>query len=412
MSKPKPPPFTRDQKFIIAILAFLQFTLILDFMIMSPLGAMIMPALHITTSQFGLAVSVYAFSAGGSGLLAAGFADRFDRKKLLIFFYTGFLIGTFLCGIANTFEFLIFARILTGLFGGVIGATVLAITTDLFPLEARGRVMGAIQTAFGASQILGIPLGLYITNLWDWHAPFLAIVAVGTAAIFLIVAKIPAINSHLGQHTEKNPFRHLKNTLSNGRYIFAIFSTALISIGGFMLMPFGSAFTVNNLGIAVERLPLIYLVAGVATLFIGPLIGRMTDRVGKFETFVFGSIVSIVTVLIYTNMGITPLHWVIVINVAMFVGIFSRMIPSQALVSAIPDPKSRGAFMSVTGSMQQLAGGLGAMLAGMIVVRQADGHLEHFDILGYVLCGTVTMTVVMLYFISRMTQNPPSTGRR
>src|SRR5437764_431844 len=182
--------FTRYQVFVIAVLAFLQFTIILDFMIISPLGAMMMPTLHITPQQFGLAVSYYALSAGFSGLLAAGFADRFDRKRLLLFFYGGFMLGTLFCGLAQTYPMLLAARIVTGLFGGVIGSVVLAIATDLFPLEMRGRVMGFIQTAFAASQVLGLPAGLYFANHWDWHAPFLAIIAVAVPAGLVIARRM------------------------------------------------------------------------------------------------------------------------------------------------------------------------------------------------------------------------------
>ena len=124
--------FSTYQKCVVALLAFLQFTIILDFMIMSPLGATVMFALKVTPSQFGAVVSAYAFSAGISGILAAGFADRFDRKKLLLFFYSGFVLGTLLCGVAPSFHFLMFARMITGLFGGVIGSVVFAITADLF----------------------------------------------------------------------------------------------------------------------------------------------------------------------------------------------------------------------------------------------------------------------------------------
>src|ERR1700749_3005136 len=179
--------FSPYQKFVIAALAFMQFTLILDFMIISPLGAMMMPTLHITPQQFGLAVSSYAFSAGVSGLAAAGFADRFDRKRLLLFFYTGFLFGTLLCGLAATYPMLLIARIVTGLFGGVIGSVGLAIATDLFPLEMRGRVMGYIGTAFAASQVLGLPAGLFFANHWDWHAPFFAVLAVAVPAGIIIL---------------------------------------------------------------------------------------------------------------------------------------------------------------------------------------------------------------------------------
>src|SRR5262245_20555176 len=127
------PPFSGYQKLVVGMLAFLQFALIIDFMLMAPLGALIMPAMSVTPAQFGMVVSAYAFAAGASGLLAAGFADRFDRKKLLLFFYGGFLSGTLWCGLAQSFESLLMARVVTGMFGGVIGSVVLAIATDLFP---------------------------------------------------------------------------------------------------------------------------------------------------------------------------------------------------------------------------------------------------------------------------------------
>src|SRR5260221_7382753 len=178
--------FSRYQSLLIALLALAQFTLILDFVIMSPLGAILMPALDITAGQFGVAVSAYAFSAGISGVLAAGFADRFDRKRFLLFFYCGFIAGTTLCALAPNYPLLLLARIVTGLFGGVIGSIVLAIATDLFPLAMRGRVMGVVTTAFSASQVLGIPMGLYIASHWDWHAAFLAIVLV-TIPVGLVI---------------------------------------------------------------------------------------------------------------------------------------------------------------------------------------------------------------------------------
>jgi predicted MFS family arabinose efflux permease len=174
MSKlpPRERIFTRYQVFIIAILSILQFTVILDFMVLSPLGAMLLPTLHITTAQFGLVVSAYAFSAGASGILAAGFADNYDRKQLLVFFYAGFLVGTVFCALAPTYEFLLVARIVTGVFGGVIGSVGFAIISDLFRFEVRGRVMGFVQMSFAASQILGLPIGLLLANKFGWHSPF------------------------------------------------------------------------------------------------------------------------------------------------------------------------------------------------------------------------------------------------
>lgn len=139
MTEQKITPFTGYQKWVIFILAITQFTVILDFMIMSPLGDMLMKSLNLKPSAFGAAVSAYAFSAGLSGLLTAGFADRFDRKKLLLFFYIGFIAGTICCGLAPNYQLLLTARIITGLFGGVIGSISLAIIADLFVLQQRGR---------------------------------------------------------------------------------------------------------------------------------------------------------------------------------------------------------------------------------------------------------------------------------
>lgn len=394
--------FSKYQKFVIAVLAFLQFTVILDFMIMSPLGATMMPALQMTTAQFGLAVSVYAFSAGISGILAAGFADKFDRKKLLLFFYSGFILGTFFCGIATTYQFLLFARLVTGLFGGVVGSIVFAITTDLFEFQMRGRVMGFIQTAFAASQILGIPVGLYLSNLWGWHAPFLMIVTVGVLVGLVIFKYLQPIAEHLKVPSDKTAFRHLQATITTRKYVQAFATTALLSIGGFMIMPFGSAFTVNNLGISLSDLPIVYLITGLCAIVVGPLVGRASDKFGKFKVFVFGTFTSMVMVVIYTNLSVTPLWLVILVNALLFVGIFSRMIPSQALMSAIPAPASRGSFMSISSSLQQISGGFASVIAGLIVVQQTDGKLLHFDTIGYVMLGTSSITLVLMYFIHKM----------
>lgn len=396
-----PEPFTGYQKFVVALLAFLQFTIILDFMIISPLGAMMMPALKISPAQFGIIVSVYAFSAGTAGFLAAGFADRYDRKKLLLFFYTGFVLGTLMCGLVNSFEMLVAARLITGLFGGVIGSIVFAIVTDLFPLEKRGRVMGFVQTAFAASQVLGLPAGLYISNHWGWKAPFLMIVGISILAGVFIFTYLQPIDAHLKIQSDRNPFHHLLETVAKPRHLHAFATTALLSLGGYMLMPFGSAFTVHNLGIDVGNLPLIYLVTGLCSILIGPLVGRACDTFGNFHVFVFGSMLSVVMVLIYTQLGVTPLAWVMLVNVVMFVGIFSRMIPSQTLMSVIPAPANRGAFMSLSSSLQQVAGGIASVIAGLIVTQGPDGILQHFEVLGYVLVSTTAVTMILMWTIYR-----------
>src|SRR5215217_7424210 len=186
-------PFTAYQKFAIFILAVTQFSVVLDFMIMAPLGDLLMKMLSMKPSQFGSVVSGYAFSAGISGILTAGFADRFDRKKLLLFFYVGFIAGTLLCGLTTSYPMLIAARITTGLFGGVIGSISMAIVADLFPLEQRGRVMGFMQMGFGASQVLGIPISLYLANIWGWQSPFLMIVGLASLIWLTVLIKLQPI---------------------------------------------------------------------------------------------------------------------------------------------------------------------------------------------------------------------------
>ena len=396
--------FSRYQSALVALLAFVQFTIILDFTIMSPLGAIIMPALDITTGQFGVAVSAYAFSAGISGILAAGFADRFDRKRLLLFFYVGFILGTALCALAPNYHVLLFGRIITGLFGGVIGSVILAIVTDLFALHLRGRVMGFVQTAFAASQVLGIPAGLFLSNHWNWHVSFGALVVLSIVAMIAVVTLMRPVNGHLLLKQDSNAFRHLIATIGQPRYLLAFSVTTLLATGGFMLMPFGSAYTVNNLGIDIAHLPTIYLVSGLFSIVTGPLVGRASDAFGKFPTFAFGSTVSIVMVLIYTHLdhfGHATLITVIAVNVLMFVGIFSRMIPSQALISAIPEPSQRGSFSAVGASLQQLSGGLGSVLAAAIIAQNADGSLRHFDWLGYIVVGTSLVSLTLMYLVQK-----------
>ena len=368
---------------------------------MSPLGAIIMPALNITAAQFGVAVSAYAFSAGISGILAAGFADRFDRKRLLLFFYVGFTLGTALCALAPNYHLLLLGRIVTGIFGGVIGSVVLAIITDLFALHLRGRVMGFVQTAFAASQVLGIPVGLFLSNHWNWHFAFGAIVGLAIIAIVAVLLVMRPVDGHLKFKQDKTAFRHLIATVGQPRYTLAFAVTTLLATGGYMLMPFGSAFTVHNLGIDIVHLPTIYLISGLFSIFTGPLVGRASDAFGKFPTFVFGTAMSVVMVTIYTHLGQVSLTTVIVVNVLMFVGIFSRMIPSQALISAIPDASQRGSFSAISASLQQLSGGLGSVLAAAIIAENADGSLRHFDRLGYIVVATSIVALTLMYFVQK-----------
>ena len=398
--------FSSYQKLAIALLALTQFTVILDFMVLSPLGDYLMKSMGLHPNQFGMVVSVYAFSAGISGLLTAGFADRYDRKKLLLFFYTGFIAGTVLCGISHSYYMLLIARLITGLFGGVIGSISLAIVTDLFAIEKRGRAMGFIQMGFSASQVLGIPIGLYFANLWGWQSAFLMVAAIAIVAAIIILLKLQPVTAHLSMQKDHSAFTHLWQSVAKRNYRIGFTATALLSIGGFMMMPFGSAFAINNLHVTPHQLPLLFMVSGVSSLIIMPLVGKLSDKIDKYTLFVIASIWMMIVVVIYTNLSAQPLWLVMVFNVLMMAGIFSRMIPSTALTTAVPEMQDRGAFMSINASLQQIAGGIAAALAGIIVVQKDKySPLEHYNTLGYLIVGISCLTIFLLYRVNVMVKH-------
>ncbi|MEH6307701.1 MFS transporter [Olivibacter sp. CPCC 100613] len=395
--------FTPYEQLVILILAFTQFTVILDFMVMSPLGDILIKAMDIRANSFALAVSAYAFSAGASGLLTAGFADRYDRKKLLLFFYVGFIIGTLLCGLANTLFTLVAARIITGLFGGVIGAISMAIITDLFTLEKRGRVMGVVQMGFGASQVLGIPIGLFIANKWGWEMPFFMIAILAVLILIAIACWLRPVTEHLALQSKENSFVHLYRTIANGDYRIGMSTTALLSVGGFMLMPYATVFAVNNLGVSHEQLPVLFMVSGCFSLVMMPSLGKLSDKIDKYKLFAIASIGLMCMSIFYTQLGPTPFWAVLIFNVLITSTVIGRMVPSTALISAVPEQKDRGAFMSINASLQQIAGGIGATIAGMLVSQMdKDSVLEGYNYVGLVVAAVSCVSLLLLYFVKRM----------
>jgi predicted MFS family arabinose efflux permease len=278
---------------------------------------------------------------------------------------------------------------------------VFAITADLFEYRLRGRVMGVIQSAFAASNVLGLPIGLYLANRWDWHAPFYLIVATGAAVGLIIMLYVHPIDAHLQARPDKSPLHYFIHTVSTPRYLQGFAATVLLATGGFMLLPFSSAFSVHNLGVSLERLPIIYMVSGMVAMISGPLIGRASDAIGKLSVFALGCAGTITMVLIYTNLGVTSLQNVILVNALLWIGVSSRMISSSALISGIPSAADRGSYMSISSSLQQISGGFAATLAGMIVKEAPGGAILHFDMVGYVLVATTLLTLVMMFYISR-----------
>ncbi len=400
-------PFTSYQIIVILILALTQFSVVLDFMVMSPLGDLLIKDLKITPAQFGVVVSSYALSAGVSGFLTASFADKFDRKKLLLFFYGGFIIGTMLCGLSNSYWILVFARIFTGIFGGVISSISLAIVADLFDLNHRGRVMSFLQMGFGMSQILGIPISLYLAKVWQWQAPFYLIVILASIIFFVAIFVLKPVNAHLKLQRE-NAFKHLWQTIANKEYRIGFIATAFMSLGGYLMMPWGSTYSVNNIGISQSDLPLMFMIVGLATFAIMPVVGVLSDKLNKFAIFTSASVLMVITVLVYTQLPKVSLFMLIVVNMFMMMGIMARMIPSQALAASIPAMKDRGAFMSINSSLQQMAGGVAALIGGWIVKQKTQSSpLENFDYLGYLVVAVILINILLTYrvynFVSKRT---------
>jgi predicted MFS family arabinose efflux permease len=389
-------PLSKYQWLVVAIIALTQFTVVLDFMVMSPLGDLLMKDLQVKPYQFGIVVSSYALAAGLSGFLTAGFADRFDRKRLLVFFYSGFIIGTLFCGLAKSYEQLVMARIFTGIFGGVMSSISMAIVADLFSLQQRGRVMGFMQMGFGLSQILGIPISLYIASKSSWQMPFYMIVGLSILMLTAILLALKPVRAHLDKKTDRSAFHHLLATVKNRNYRIGFMATAFMSLGGYFMMPWGSAFAVNNVGLSQKELPFLFMVVGVATFITMPIIGLLADKINKFQLFMWASIVMIASVLVYVELGETTLFVLIVVNIFMMGGIMARMVPSQALTSSVPELHDRGAFMSINASLQQIAGGIAAIIGGKIVWQASpSAPLMNFDLLGYVVVGVIIINIYL-----------------
>ncbi len=403
--------FTPYQVLVIVLLALTQFTVMLDFMVMSPLGDILMKSIHLPTKEFAYVVAAYAISAGLSGIVTAGFADRYDRKKLLLFFYTGFIVGTLFCGLANSYSLLLAARIFTGIFGGVIGSISMAIVADIFPLQQRGRAIGFMQMGFGASQVLGIPISLKMAEHWGWQSPFFMIVGLALIIFFLLVIKMQPVTQHLLVKSDKNAWIHLWHTFRQRPYRIGFLATAFLSLGGFMMMPWGTAFAANNLQLSEHQIFIISIISGLSTLIIMPLFGKLSDKVDKFTVFALACTWLMIMVFFYTRLTPIPFMFVVILNILLMVGIMGRMAPSMALVTSLPTLPDRGAFMSINTSLQQLAGGVAAAVGGLIVSKKDDfSPIEHYDRLGLVMICLSAISIYVMYRVSKFIKEAQSSS--
>lgn len=390
----------KQEKILLFTLASVQFTNIMDFMIMMPLGPQLMRIFGITTQQFGLVVSAYTFSAGASGIFAAFIIDRFDRKRFLQILYLGFLIGTCACGLAPNYKLLLAARIFTGVFGGVLGALVLSIVGDVIPFERRGQAMGIIMAAFSVASVFGVPFGLFIATQFDWHAPFLFLVVCGLPVLIGIYKFIPNITAHIhSAQSRPNPIMILKGITSDGNQRKAITLMMMLMFGHFSIIPFLSPYLVSNVGFQESQLAYVYAVGGALTIVSSPIIGKWADRYGKLKIFTIFVILCTIPIYLLTNLSITPLWIALSISGTFFVFSGGRFIPAQAMVTSTVTPENRGSFMSISSSLQQLCAGLAAYVAGVIIVKQPDGTLSNYQWVGYISIGA---TLICLYLARRI----------
>lgn len=389
---------SKKERIILILLAGLNFTHILDFMIMMPLGNYLMPAFDISASQFTWLVSAYSISAFVAGIGAALIVDRFDRKKVLLISYSFFLIGTLACGLANTYSFLFAARVMAGLFGGIIGAQVLAIVADLFTYERRGQAMGTVMSAFAIASILGVPFSLKLTNYFaeDWHIPFLLAAGVGIVLVPLIIWKLPSMAAHLRDNRPQRSSREILSTVfSNPAARSALIFSGLLMMGYFLIIPFINPFLEFNKGFSKDQTPLIFLVGGSASLLAALLLGRLSDKIGKLPVFSACVFLSLFMVIVITRMPPLPFTLVLLFFAIWFIFATGRAVTAQAMISEVVEPEHRGSFMSFNGSIQQLGTGLASVVAGYIVIKEKSGRIMHFDWLGYVSIVVLIVSLVL-----------------
>lgn len=385
---------TKQQRIIICLLASINFTHILDFMIMMPLGNMLMPYFKINPKQFSVIVASYSYAAFVSGLIAMFFVDRFDRKHILTFGYTGFMIGTLCCGIAPTHQLLLVSRILAGLFGGIIGAQVLSIVADSFSYEKRGQAMGYLFSAFSVASVVGVPLGLFLAGKFSWHAPFFFIVALGAIIIPSIYFFLPNINKHLQPDQPKiNVLNVLKQVLAKPLNLKAFALSATLFMGHFVIIPFLNPFMEFNVGFTELQRNLVYIVGGLVTIVSAPIAGKLADKFGKHKVFLWFAFLSLIPIVVITNLGVTPYYLALIATGIWFILASSRNIPAQAIVSNVVPPEERGSFQSFNSCISSLAVGTASFIAGNIVTKEPTGKLMYYNTVGYLSVAIILLSI-------------------
>lgn len=394
------------ERVLLALLAAIQVTHIMDFMVMMPLGPQLMRVFHVTPHEFGLLVSAYTFGAAASGFFAAFHVDRFDRKTALLGIYAGFAVTTLLCALAPGFWTLLAARAAAGIFGGIAGAVVYAIVSDLVPEQRRGTAMGVISSAFSLTAIGGVPIGLLLANHFGWRAAF-GLLTVASVLLWIVSWRVlPRLDRHLHARRASSIGSQLHAVFANPNHLNAFALTATLMFAGFSVIPFVSPYMVANVGIAETDLPYLYFTGGLATFFTSRWIGRLADRHGKKRMFRIIATISIVPLLITTNLPPVPVPLAICASVIFMVFVSGRFVPVMALVTGSAEPRLRGSFLAFNSSIQQLFAGLAAFSAGLIMGRAPDGRITYYWVVGLI-AVTATLGCIWLSGRIRPAEPPP-----
>ena len=372
----------RRERWLLFTLAGIQFTHILDFMIMMPLGPQFTALFGISNAQFGLLVSAYTLSAGFSGLMAATYIDRFGRKQLLLGMYSLFGLATLACALAPDYLWLMVARVAAGLFGGVLSALSQTIVADVIPFERRGRAMSVVMTSFSVSTVAGVPLGLFLAAHFNWHAPFVGIAALVGLLSLAAWQTLPRLDAHLHHPERVSVWRGIGQVLAEPNHLKAFAVSGLMMFAAFTVIPYITIYLQSNAGMKTQEVPWIYLCGGLATLLSARYFGRLTDRVGKVQMFQRLALAVTVPLMATTLSQGLPLWGLLAISTLFFTVMSGRMIPGMAMISSAALPRLRGTFMTLNSAVQSASMGLAALVAGLIIGRDAQGQLTGYWVAG------------------------------
>lgn len=388
---------TRKEILLLIVLAALQFCHIVDFMIVMPLGEKFMTDFDIGPGEFSWLVSVYAGAAFVASLASAGFVDRFDRRTALLVAHVGFTVGTLACGLMDSFYALLICRGITGAFGGLVATQVLAIVGDYFPIERRGRAMGAIMTAFSVASVIGVPIGINLAGWKGWSAPFLGVGIL--AAFFGVLAffQVPSLRGHIASSTDRPTVSEMfAGVARNSNQRLALLFTVVLMLGHFSVIPFIATYMQVNLGMSDGNLSFMYMIGGALTVVSLPIIGKLVDRFGAPQIFTYGSVATIAVILVTTNLPVgMALGLILFVTSCFFVASGGRTVPALTLVTGVVKPENRGGFMSLRASVNQAGMGAASFIAGMIIAEGPNGELLHYGTVG-VLASIMSVLAIFL----------------